>query len=213
MTNAVVRWLMAAVLASAGALAHATTLDYDAFIAGTKIGEAKVTVEVGTDSYLIQGRAHAVGFMDFITQWRTLFTATGSVGEGQPVVHEYSLIERARNKIKEIFLSDGTVTYTKNGRTRPPRTANGLDLLTALFVAQDCAIDQVHNGKDSYRLTLRDKVTVDDGAASLKCSFDVVDEDDEHMTAEVWLGTVGDLVVPLRVDLQGALEGSLRVSS
>jgi Protein of unknown function (DUF3108) len=194
-----------------------TTLDYDAFLGDAKIGEAQITVQRSADRYQISGEARAVGVMELVTQWRSLFTAAGHVDSGHPVVQEFSLIERARNKIKEIFLSDGKVTYKKNGRTRAPRNpSDGLDLLSALFVDQDCDIGTVHNGKDSYRLRLRQRteleVTAREGKPTVRCSFDVTDEDDEEIRAEVWLGPVGEMLVPLRLDIRGALEGSVRVS-
>jgi hypothetical protein len=210
-------WL--GVLVGTAAPVWATTLDYDAYVGEAKIGEARITVERRADRYEITGRARAVGFMEFLTQWDSRFSAAGSVDEGQPVVEKFSLIERARNKIKEIFMANGTVTYKKNGEPRAPRKPGaGLDLLTALFVGQDCGIDAVHNGKDSYRLHLRQRTElpnsmIADRKATVRCSFDVTDEDDEEIRAEVWLGPMGDFSVPLRVDIQGALQGSVRVAS
>lgn len=202
----------------AATAASATTFDYDAFVGEAKIGEAQITVERHDDRYEITGEARAVGVMDFLTQWHSLFSAAGTVDGGQPVVQEFSLIERARNKIKEIFMADGKVTYTKNGQLRAPRDpGTGLDLLSALFVSQDCGINAVHNGKDSYRLHLRKRTElpaelIADRKATVQCSFDVTDEDDEEIRAEVWLGPIGELFVPLRLDIQGALQGSVRVS-
>jgi hypothetical protein len=210
-------WL--GVWVGATAPAFATTFDYDAFLGEAKIGEAQITVERHADRYEISGEARAVGVMEFLTQWHSLFSAEGTVDEGRPVVEEFSLIERARNKIKEVFMADGKVTYTKNGQLRAPRDPGaGLDLLSALFVSQDCAIDAVHNGKDSYRLRLRKRIEAPrefsvDRRATVRCSFDVTDEDDEEIRAEVWLGPIGELFVPLRLDIQGALQGSVRVSS
>jgi hypothetical protein len=211
-------WLVGAIVgASLAPSAHATTFDYVAFVGAAKVGEAQITVERQADRYAISGEARAVGFMDFLTQWHSLFSASGTVDDGHPIVREFSLIERARNKIKEIFLANGKITYTKNGRTREPRLPeNGLDLLSALFVNQDCGIDSVHNGKDSYRLHLRKRTetpaSISGHKPTVVCSFDVTDVDDEEIRAEVWLGPIGELFVPLRLDIQGALEGSVRVA-
>ena len=44
--------------------AHATTtLDYDAYLAGAKVGGAAVTIERSADSYTIQGSAWSTGFL------------------------------------------------------------------------------------------------------------------------------------------------------
>src|SRR4029450_10536064 len=117
-----IRLLVGAIVgASLAPSAYATTFDYVAFVGAAKVGEAQITVERQADRYAISGEARAVGFMDFLTQWHSLFSASGTVDDGHPIVREFSLIERARNKIKEIFLANGKITYTKNGRTREPR--------------------------------------------------------------------------------------------
>ena len=66
--------------------AHAiTTLDYDAYLAGAKVGGAAVTIERTSDSYTIEGKAWSTGFLRLVTKWRTFFSASGNVDHGQPI--------------------------------------------------------------------------------------------------------------------------------
>ena len=186
-----------------------TTLDYDAYLAGAKVGGAAVTIERTADSYAIQGKAWSTGFLRMLTKWRSYFNASGNLEQGQPVTEEYGFIEKARNRIKQIFMSDGEVRYTKNGQERLPQVdLMHTDLLTALFMPNGCTTQSaVHNGKDYFRLTL----TAEQGDANggMRCEYSVIDEDDELTHATIWLGTIDGLLVPTRMDLEGAMQGTL----
>lgn len=191
--------------------AHAiTTLDYDAYLAGAKVGGAAVTIERNADSYTIEGKAWSTGFLRLVTKWRSYFSASGNLDHDRPVAEEYGFIEKTRNKIKEIFMRDGEVRYTRNGRARLTRAApTHTDLLSALFMPNGCATQSsVHNGKDFFQLTLTDEHS---DANVIRCEYRVIDENDEITHAIVWLGEVEGLLVPTRMDLKGAMEGSLRL--
>lgn len=202
-----------ALLSSAPAGATATTrLDYDAFLAGTKVGGAAVTIEKDSDRYAIEGKAWSVGFLHFITKWRSVFSASGNLEQGRPVAEEYGFIEKARNKIKQIFMRGGEMRYVKNGEERVPHIDPAYtDLLSALFMPSGCSTqDAVHNGKDYFRLTL---TASEQGTDGMRCEYQVIDEDDELTHATVWLGQVDGLLVPTRMELEGALEGELRLKA
>lgn len=205
-------WVTAALLAPLPV--SATTLDYDAYVGAAKVGGAEVVIERADDTYQIRGKAWAEGFFEWLTEWRSRFSAVGRFVEGLPVADGYSLIELAKDKAKEISLADGTVTYVKNGRTKQtPPPASKLDLLSALFMPNGCETSsEIHNGKDEYslRLTRVETVSGADGAA-LRCDFEVRDAEDERIEASVWLGVVDGLTVPVRLDLRGALEGTLKL--
>lgn len=193
--------------------AHATTtLDYDAYLAGAKVGGAVVTIERSAESYTIQGKAWSTGFLRLITKWRSYFSASGNLDHGRPVAQEYGFIEKARNKIKEIFMRDGEIHYTKNGRERRPQVdPTHTDLLSALFMPNGCGTQSsVHNGKDYFRLTLTAEHS---DANGMRCEYLVIDEDDELTRATIWLGIVDGLLVPTRMDFEGAMQGSLRLKS
>jgi Protein of unknown function (DUF3108) len=194
--------------------ATATTLGYDAYVGETKVGGAEIVVDRVADSYQIQGRAWSEGLFRWLTQWRSHFSANGHLEGGLPVAEGYSLLEQARNKVKEITLANGHVKYLKNGQPRdvaPP--ASRLDLLSALFVPNGCDTSaDIHNGKDRFFLELKrvDAVTPGHGA-NLRCDFEVRDQDNEKIDAIVWLGVIDGFTVPVRLDLSGALEGTLKL--
>jgi len=194
---------------------RATTLDYDAFVGETKVGGAEIVIDRAADSYEIKGRAWSEGFFKWLTKWRSHFSAKGRLEDGLPVAEGYTLLEQARNKVKEITLANGEVKYVKNGQRRavsPP--ASRLDLLSALFVPNGCDTSaDIHNGKEQFFLHLKHVDTVTPGyvGANLRCDFEVRDQDDQKIDAVVWLGIVDGLTVPVRLDLSGALEGTLKL--
>ncbi len=108
-------------LAAAPVCAQQTTLGYDAFVAGAKVGAAEVKIETDDARYEISGKAWTVGVLNFVTQWQTMFSSTGRLNDSGPVNDGYRYIERARDKVKELMLSDGRLTYVKNGQVRSPQ--------------------------------------------------------------------------------------------
>jgi len=204
---------IAALLLAAGPLsAQEATLGYDAYVKGSKVGEAEIRVERDSGNYAVTGNAWSTGMLSFLTRWQTMFSATGRLDDSRPVGDSYSLIERARNKVKQLFLSDGRVTYVKNGETRTPEAPTSLDWLSALFVNPDCAAagSEVHNGKDRFAVKL---LTIANEGPVERCEFELRDDDDERINATVLLGEVNGLTVPLQLELIGALEGTLKLRS
>lgn len=205
------------IVAAAPAWAQQTTLGYDAFVAGAKVGGAEIKIETDDARYEISGKAWTVGVLNFVTQWQSMFSSTGRLVDSTPVNDGYRFIERARDKVKELLLSDGQLTYVKNGQVRSPRAPTSLDLLSALFVSHDCASagSTVHNGKDQFSLKLmnQEAVSSDDNGATERCTFEVNNKDNERIDATIWLGQVGGLTVPIRLDLAGAMEGTLKLNT
>ncbi len=207
----------ALLIAAAPVMAQQTTLGYDAFIGGAKVGAAEVKINTEDARYEISGRAWAVGFFNLVTQWQGVFSSTGRIADRGPVNDGYRYIERTRNKVKELTLSDGQLTYVKNGHVRSPRAPTSLDLLSTLFVSRNCASAgaKVHNGKDQFslRLTGQQTVSSSNNDATERCTFVVSNPDNERIDATVWLEHIDGLTVPVRLDLAGALVGSLRLQS
>ncbi len=210
------RRLLLILLFAAGPLsAQEATLGYDAFVRGAKVGGAQITVEQGSTGYAISGNAWTIGVLNFLTRWQSMFSATGRLEASGPVTDRYSFIEHARNKVKELFLADGELTYIKNGESRNREAPTSVDMLSALFATSDCAAAsaEIHNGKDLYavKLTEREALSSAENGATERCVFELSDADDERIDATVWLGEVNGLIVPLRLDLIGALEGTLKL--
>ena len=210
--------VVALLLVAAPVWAQETTLGYDAFIGAAKVGGAEVKIETDAARYSISGQAWTVGVANFMTHWQSIFSSTGRLEDSGPINDGFRFVERARNKVKELLFSDGQLTYIKNGELRPaPAVPNSLDLLSALFVARDCAAagSEIHNGKDRYSLKLlaRQSLPVSDSGATERCTFELRDEDQERIDATVWLGQIAGLIVPVRLDLRGALEGTWKLQS
>ncbi len=210
-------FITALLLAAAPAMAQQTTLGYDAFIGGAKVGAAEVKISTDDARYEISGKAWTVGLFNLVTQWQGVFSSSGRLADRGPVNDGYRYIERTRNKVKELTLSDGQLTYVKNGHVRLPRAPTSLDLLSALFVSHDCASAgaAVHNGKDQFALQLtgQQAVSPSDSDATERCTFVVSSKDNERIDATVWLEHIDGLTVPVRLDLAGALVGTLRLQS
>lgn len=208
-----------ALLLVAGPLsAHETTLGYDAYVGGSKVGGAEVTIEKGVANYAISGNAWTIGALNFLTRWQSIFSAAGRIDDAGPITDTYRWVERARDKVKELFLAEGHLTYVKNGRTKTPQAPSSVDMLSALFVTPGCAAagPEVHNGKDLYAVKLKHReilAATAQGGATERCVFEVSDSDNERINATIWLGTVDGLTVPLRLDLAGAVEGTLKLRS
>ncbi|MCX7065120.1 MAG: DUF3108 domain-containing protein [Proteobacteria bacterium] len=204
-------------LGAASVRAHETTLGYDAFVAGAKVGGAEVKIDKDDARYAISGTAWSIGVLNFVTRWQSMFTATGRFADQSPVNDGYRFIERTRDKVKELFLQNGKLTYVKNGHVRSPQTPTSLDLLSALFVSRDCGSTgaEVHNGKDPFtlKLTGRESLPESRDGATERCSFELSNEDNERIDATVWLGQIDGLTVPIRLDVTGALEGTLKLHS
>ncbi len=201
---------------AAPAFAQHTTLGYDAFVGGAKVGAAEVKIETDETRYLISGKAWTVGILNFVTQWQSMFSSTGRLADKGPITDGYRFVERARDKVKELLLSNGQLTYVKNGRVKSPEAPTSLDMLSALFVSHDCsAASEIHNGKDQFSLKLTDHRSIassNDGATE-RCTFQVSNKDNERIDATIWLGQIDGLTVPVRLDLAGALEGTLKLQS
>ena len=215
-----VRWSKSLKVLAFGALcapwaASATTLDYDAYVGSTKVGGAEVVIQRAESNYLIQGRLWAEGAFRWLTEWNSRFTARGHVEDGMAVASTFNLIEQAKNKLKEITMADGAVTYLKNGITKalaPPQSR--LDVVSALFLPMNgCdAGAGVHNGKEDFSLQLLGSSPLPaSSGASMRCEFQVRDEDDRTIDAVVFLGEVDGIMVPVRLDLSGAMQGTLRL--
>jgi hypothetical protein len=205
------------ILTATPAWAQQTTLGYDAFVGGAKVGAAEIKIEKDDARYEISGKAWTVGVLNFVMQWQGMFSSTGRLADNGPINDGYRFVERARDKVKELLLSGGQLTYVKNGQVRSPRAPTSLDLLSALFVSRDCASagSEVHNGKDPFSLKLMHQETVasaDDGATE-RCTFEVSNKAHERIGATIWLAQIDGLTVPVRLDLTGALEGTLKLHS
>ena len=184
---------------------EAATLRYEAYIAGVRVGQATVNVELVDNRYVVTGTAQAEGVVEMFSAWRTNFLARGELVDNAPQPAEYSYVERDDDQIREIIVRDGMLRYFKNGRIRRERPSpSGLDVLSALFVQPGCEAKRtIHTGRKHYRLTRIESNPTD------VCRYDVVDDDNDHYRADIRLALREQLTVPVRITVRGFLTGKV----
>ena len=198
------------------AVTDSTTLIYDTFKGKSRVGGATVVIRRDDSSYEISGQAWTEGIAKLFSDWESDFVAAGKIESGRPVLKQYSLIQRMRNKIRKIFFRDGQTQFVKESGSRiidnPPSSS---DFITALFLTQDCrSHDEVHNGKDAFRIELTDIRNVEsNGATETQCTFEVTDEDNDRTTATIRLGDFDGIVIPVHMDFTGALVATFKLTS
>ena len=186
-------------------VAFATTLYYEAFLSGIKVGAATVTVERDGTTYSIRGSAAVQGAAHLFSDWRSVFSVDGIFASGAPELVEYSYLENERKKQRALTLRDGVVEIVRNQKQRPPRPAlEGMDVLTAFFIEPDCWAERLlQTGRHSYSLS--GKPSTSAGG----CRFLVVDDDGDrdrvHIVFEVHQGRR----FPASLTTGGLLRGSV----
>lgn len=203
--------IFALVLSGPGA--NAMLLDYSAYMGETKVGEAQVSIDLQESGYQISGKAQSTGLLGLFSKWRSLFNIRGLFAfGGKPVASEYQLTEQSSGKNKHIVYHGDQVHVTKNGEARHPRPLPaGTDFWSLLFLSDNCDDARlVHDGKDLWEVTPKHSERLADGRSY--CEFDLVDEDQERSTAAVWLKDIGDLTVPVQVELHGAIRGTFKLT-
>jgi hypothetical protein len=203
--------------ASAAATAGGAPLQYGAFFAGAQVGRAEIRVDLNADGYEIAGEAWALGVLRTATQWRSDFSASGRIDEGTVVPEAYQFSSTRRGKYtRKTQVTDGHVETFRNGRRRDKGEAPaGLDVLTALFFAQDCAtLDVLHTGTSIYQLEFKNRRVPEPGERVdyiERCEFEVIDEDGDGYRVDVQIGELNGHRIPLRIDVGGFITGSVRL--
>lgn len=179
-----------------------TELQYQAYVAGAPVGSAQVFVAMLDGEYRVQGLATSSSWLSAFSEWRNRFRAHGRLEEGVLAPGEFAYVERSGRSHRDVAVRDGTLTEIKNGRRRPPRPSPaGMDVVSALFVAPDCADDlKLHTGRHQYRLTLLDG---DDAG----CRFSVADEDGNAHEVVLTFGERHGLRVPQRITVHAWVTG------
>lgn len=199
--------VICAALTLLGQPAMATELRYDAFMGGSRAGQAVVQLSLDDIGYSISGRAKAQGLLAAFGDWRTNFRASGLIADAQKTLTEYHYTERATDKHRQVTVQDGTVSIVKNGRKRAKRPAlPGMDVLTALFVNPTCDNSfQLHTGRHGYRLDKNQEKV----AGGNTCQYRVTDRDGDHFALDVRFTHVDGLRVPESLIIIGALQGRM----
>lgn len=200
-------------LVLSGPGANAMLLDYSAYMGETKVGEAQVSIDLKDSGYRISGEAQSTGLLGLFSKWRSLFNIRGLFEfGGKPIASEYQVTAQSGRKNKHIVYQGDQVHVTRNGKARNPRPLPaGTDFWSLLFLSENCDDARlVHDGKDLWEVTPKHSERLADGRRY--CEFDLIDEDQERSTAAVWLKNIGELTVPVQVELQGAMRGTFKLT-
>lgn len=191
-------------LAAAQEPPRSLRLQYEALLAGVKVGEATVVLGLGTENYEVSGIAVARGALEGFSDWRNEFRAAGAIVAGRAQPQLFSYLEVDRTKTREVVVRDGTLQVTKNGRARPPRPVpSGLDVLAGLFVHPRCQGDQLlHTGRHAYRVA---RLASEPG----RCRLLVIDAEEDRYEVDVVFARRDRLVVPGRLVFRGLVNGSI----
>lgn len=183
-----------------------TNLHYRAFVAGAPVGQAQVTVRVADGEYQVRGQASSNSFLSSFSSWRNEFSAAGRVDDGGHAPVEFGYQERSGRDSRDVSARDGAVLVIKNGKPRSRHPIpEGLDVLSALFVAPGCDGDRtLHTGRHAYRLEhLAD--------TERGCRYRVRDEDDSAFEVELSFGHRDGLRVPERITVHAWVTGWLEL--
>lgn len=188
-------FLLLLTLPVAVASASVHILQYEAFIAGVRVGGATVEVQRDSNTYRISGSAAVVGTAHLFSAWHSDFRAKGRFRNGKPTLLRYSYVEQDRKKVRALTLGDGEVHQVKNEKVRPVgQILDGVDVLTAFFIDPSCQSDQlVHTGRYNYRINGHPS-SVEGG-----CDVEVRDTDGWQRRVHVVFGDHAGIRVPLRM--------------
>ena len=186
---------------------------------GAKVGGAEVKIETDDARYEISGKAWTVGVLNFVTQWQSMFSSTGRLADSGPVNDGYRFIETRPRQ------GQGTAAQRRSPDVRQERPGpvaaqapTSIDLLSALFVVARLRVGGFGRAQrqrpvlaeaDSITKRCRRRRTAPPSAARSKCN----NKDNERIDATIWLGQVDGLTVPIRLDLAGAMEGTLKLNT
>lgn len=212
------RAIILAVLLSSSTASWAATFDYAVYLAGTKAGEARISVASLGSRYSVAGVLRSVGVLDVFTAWRGRFQAEGEITDGTALLTRYQFQERDRTNVRYVSIEDGVLRQVKNGRVRAPQIApEGVDLLSAFVLPGGCLPrTALHLAKQSYALdvessssgvlarTARSTFSGD----ALQCRYQV-DNDGSTLHATLWIAQVDGLSIPVRIEFDGSIQGGL----
>ncbi|MEM7100646.1 MAG: DUF3108 domain-containing protein [Pseudomonadota bacterium] len=183
---------------------------YDARMAFLKAGELSLDLSRTGDQYEVAGEFKTSRAMSAYYTWNGIFAAVGTWQRGGPVTKAYMARTTGKDDDLKIVLTyeDGArVLDDSTGGFESVNKPGGIDLISALFFSPECYQGgQVHDGEDTYRLTLRsEKVHRFNGGRGYykgevtSCDYHVLDHKDRKRRVIVSLAQVGDTKVAVQV--------------
>ncbi len=184
--------------------------EYQVYSRGLLAGNAVVQVTLDGDRYEIRGDAEATGLFKLISRWRTWLSVVGRSEAGQPVTERYEHVESKRSRVKEVKVADGVVLYVKDGEERAPSEAVApVDLFSLMFVSGECEEElRAHTGRMGFDLRL---VNWDVDRYGERCDYSIMDDDEDHYDAQVWIEEVNGVRALNRIRIDGYVRGTFQL--
>ena len=186
------------------------SFEYDARMAFLKAGELSLDLSRAGDQYEVAGEFKTSRAMSAYYTWNGIFAAVGTWQRGGPVTKAYMARTTGKDDDLKIVLTyeDGArVLDDSSGTFETVNKPGGIDLISALFFSPQCYQGgEVHDGEDTYRLTLRSEKThrFNGGRGYYKgdvtsCDYHVLDHKDRKRRVIVSLADVGGTKVAVQV--------------
>ena len=195
---------------SVSAADHRGLYQYDAKMAWLKAGELSLEMFRSGTSYEVLGEFQTSKAMSNYYTWNGVFAASGRWEGAGPVTRAYMSRTISKDDDLKIVLNYENSARLLDGPDSSfediPKPS-GVDLISALFFTPSCfAGGAVHDGEDTYHLTLRASRTKDlrggqgyyQGPAT-DCDYHIRDHKDRKRRVVVSLAEVGDTTMAVQV--------------
>ena len=213
--------VLAAMLGSAGWLcaeppmpADTLTLEleYDVFIRGIRVGEARIHAETGAGGYRVCGTMQTTDVWSRVVPWEARFAVLGRIEEARAVPEEFRMYERARkNRSRVIHVAGDVLRQVRDGEVQDDEPApEGVDLMSFFWVTARCDAEPVlNNGRKTYAMVLREHAVADDGTE--RCDYEVLRDDGKPSPARFDIVERHGRRVPQTVTMPATLRRQFRL--
>ena len=203
-------FLMLLLTPSVSAADYRGAFQYDANMAWLKAGELSLEMFRTGASYEVLGEFQTSRAMSNYYTWNGVFAASGRWEGAGPVTRAYMSRTTSKDDDLKIVLNYENSARLLDGPDssfEDIEKPSGVDLISALFFTPSCFEGgEVHDGEDTYQLTLRASRTKDlrggqgyyQGPA-MDCDYNIRDHKDRKRRVVVSLAEVGDTTMAVQV--------------
>ncbi|MCY3819650.1 MAG: DUF3108 domain-containing protein [Gammaproteobacteria bacterium] len=187
-------------------------LEYDVFIRGVRVGEARIHAETGGGGYRVCGTMQTTDVWSRVVPWEARFAVRGRIEEARAVPEEFRMHERARKKRSRLIHVAGDVLrQVRDGEAQDDQPApEGVDIMSFFWVTARCDDEPLlNNGRKTYPMVLREHAVADDGTE--RCDYDVLRDDGKRSPARFDIVERHGRRVPKTVTMPATLRRQLRL--
>lgn len=183
---------------------------YDARMAFLKAGELSLQMNRSGEQYEVTGEFKTSRAMSNYYTWNGIFTAVGKWQGEVPVTTAYMARTTSKDEPLKIVLTtedSARVLEGVDGNFETVKKPGGIDLISALFFSPVCYQGgQVHDGEDTYQISLRKQKErqLNAGASYyqgevLSCDYNVRDHKNRKRRVVVSLAEVDGAIMAVQV--------------